>query len=232
MTSNIPEILLLCMEVEYITAINNALDKIWPTNGTKIKITTINERLNSLPPNTKYDLVVSPANSYGRLDGAFDGAISRFFCPKYDYHALTRVVQLELYEKWRGFAPPGTCTLVQFPENLKANAVDCRWVAICPTMHDPGDVRWDREIVYECVWSLMCAVEGHNRHSGQNRIQKVLMPPMAVGIGKVSKERWAEQTVLALKHFIDSVENPAKWKSLEWAQAEHYANDVADTWHC
>ncbi|KAJ5888828.1 hypothetical protein N7495_008869 [Penicillium taxi] len=232
MTSDIPEILLLCMDAEYIIAINKAFETKWPTYASKIKITPKYERLHTLPPTTKYDLVVSSANSYGRLDGGFNDAISKFFSPKNDYGALTRATQQALYRKWRGFAPPGTCTLVRFPEGLQGNAPGCRWLALCPTMREPSDVRWDREVVYECIWSLMCQVEGHNRNAspGQYRIRRLLMVPFAVGAGKVSKERWAEQTVLALKHFVDSVEHPAKWQSLEWGQAERYCNDVATTW--
>src|SRR5436305_394900 len=78
----------------------------------------------------------------------------------------------------RGFAPPGTCTLVEFPEQLKTNDRGCKWVALCPTMREPENVDWNREVVYECVWSLLCQVEGHNRGS-RERIRSVLMTPLA-----------------------------------------------------
>jgi hypothetical protein len=77
MTSNIPEIILLCMDKIFLTAFNDALEKTWQDHDTaKLKITPINERLNSLPEGATFDLIVSPANSYARLDGAFDHAIS------------------------------------------------------------------------------------------------------------------------------------------------------------
>lgn len=231
MTSNVPEILLLCQDKDFITAFNNALRTIWPNHTpTKLKITTINERLNSLPPSTSFDVVVSPANSYGRLDGAFDHAISKTFSPPDDYHALTRAAQLVLYDKWRGFAPPGTCTLVEFPTSLKKNDRGCKWVAICPTMREPEDVNWDREVVYECVWSLLCQVERFNRGSKGDGIQSMLMTPLAAGVGKVSKERWAAQTVLAMKHFVEAVEKPEMWKSLQWDQIERICDEVSASW--
>ncbi|KAJ5757599.1 uncharacterized protein N7511_006293 [Penicillium nucicola] len=217
MTTNLPEILLLCMDTDFIESYNTALKTHWPTHDpTTLKITPINERLNSLPADTTFDLIVSPANSYGRLDGAFDAAISRTFSPRHDYHALTRAAQTVLYEKWRGFAPPGTCTLVPFPGELKGNAFACEWVALCPTMREPGPAGWDREVVYECVWSLVGQVEGWNRGlegSGKGkgkRIERILMTPLAAGVGRVSKERWAAQTVLALKHFVDALERPER----------------------
>ncbi|KAJ5713172.1 uncharacterized protein N7483_010353 [Penicillium malachiteum] len=243
MTSNIPEILLLCMDNEYISAFEKALRSQWPDHTPdKIKITTINERLNSIPPATTFDLIVSPANSYGRLDGAFDDAISRTFSPREDYHALTRATQLVLYEKWRGFAPPGSCTLVEFPVPLKENPRACEWIAICPTMREPEDVNWDREIVYECVWSLLNQVEAYNRDlwkgsasqkSGSargKRINSMLLTPLAVGIGKVSKERWAAQMVLALKHFVDSIENAPVWSALEWDRIGRFGVELKKTW--
>ncbi|KAJ5107183.1 hypothetical protein N7456_003858 [Penicillium angulare] len=239
MTSNIPEIYLLCMDTDFITAFNTALQTIWPNHTpSKIKITTINERLNSLPPSTKYDLIVSPANSYGRLDGAFDHAISLTFSPRKDYHALTRATQLVLYDKWRGYAPPGSCTLAEFPEALKQNPPGCEWVAICPTMREPQNVNWDREIVFECIWSLLNQVEGHNRRlasgsehgSGGKRIESLLMPPLAAGIGKVSKERWAQQVVLAMKHFVEAIEKPEEWSGLNWDKIEVIGDEINDTW--
>ncbi|KAJ5101893.1 hypothetical protein NUU61_004115 [Penicillium alfredii] len=235
MTSNIPEILLLCMDAAFITAFHEALASQWPdASPAAVKVTLINERLNSLSADTKFDLIVSPANSYGRLDGAFDHAISKAFAPHDDYHALTRTAQETLYEKWRGFAPPGTCTLVEFPAALAQNARGCRWVGLCPTMREPEDARWNREVVYECVWSLLCEVEGWNRKTTGDdpgrRIGTVLMSPLAAGVGKVSNERWAAQTVLALKHFVEAVENPRRWGQLQWGTIERVGDEINDTW--
>ncbi|KAJ5817608.1 hypothetical protein N7447_007616 [Penicillium robsamsonii] len=232
MTTNIPEILLLCMDIRFMDAFNDALETTWPDhNPEKLKISLINERLNSLPEGTTFDLIVSPANSYARLDGAFDHAISMTFSPRQDYHALTRRAQTVLYEKWRGFAPPGSCTLVEFPHDLKQNKHGCEWVAICPTMREPSDARWDREVVYECVWSLLCQAEGHNRSvESARKIERILITPLAVGVGKVSKTRWAVQTVLALKQFVDAVERPVRWSNLGWKEIEEDSLEIEKTW--
>ncbi|PKY09289.1 macro domain-like protein [Aspergillus campestris IBT 28561] len=229
MTANIPEIILLCQDADFITAFHTAQQEHWPELPSKLTITPINSRLKSLDPSVTFDLVVSPANSYGRLDGAFDDAISLAFSPRDDYGALTRAVQTELYEKWRGFAPPSTCTLVRFPAPLEQNPRGCTWVAICPTMREPTNVVWDREVVYESIWSLLCQVEGHNRVSGE-KINSLLMPPLAAGVGRVSKERWSAQTVLAMKHFVDAVEKPERWGRMQWGEIMHDCDEVATTW--
>lgn len=235
-----PSITLLCMESEYITAFDAALSKQWPSfaqKDAKPQITVLNSTLEDVSPSQKFQLVVSPANSYGRLDGAFDDAISRAFClPHNEYGTLTRAAQKVLYERWRGFAPPGSCTLVPFPEQLcegpGANVWGCKWVAICPTMRRPQAVSWDREVVYECVWSLLCQVEGWNRQhdSEDDRIKTMLITPLATGVGLVSKERWAEQFVLALKHFVDALERPERWTQLGWRDITDDAREVEKTW--
>ncbi|EGC48451.1 conserved hypothetical protein [Histoplasma capsulatum var. duboisii H88] len=264
---DLPEILLLCREKENIVAFQDALRKHWPaitffspSSSTttspqptqqaeqKLKIIPLNERLNTVPHTQPFDLVVSPANSYGRLDGAFDDAISRTFClPDHPYLTLTRAAQKTLYERWRGYAPPGTCTLVPFPEEIvKAGKAlgGCRWVALCPTMRMPENVVWDREVVYKCVWSLMGEVEKWNREvreeggggeeggkeARRRRIDRILMPPLAVGVGKVSKERWAGQAVLAMKHFVDALERPERWGRLDWEELGKDSFEVETTW--
>lgn len=97
-------------------------------------------------------------------------------------------------------------------------------------MRRPYDVTWDREVVYECVWSLLCQVEGWNRGRSKDRIDSVLMTPLATGYGCVSKERWASQLVLALKHFVDALERPERWSRLDWGNIAKDAREVERTW--
>lgn len=250
MSNNIPTILLLCMEPQYIKAFEEAVATHWPSLHDKINLEILNSSLSYIaeerkdcrtgttnkPP--KFDLIVSPANSYGLLDGAFDDAISRTFCSGMGYHysTLTHAAQDVLYEKWRGFAPPGSCTLVRFPEVLlqeKAmNVFGCRFLGLCPTMRFPENVKWDREVVYEVVWALLCQVEGWNRGQGDeggDRIERVLMPPMATGVGRVPKERWAAQLVMALKHFVDALEKPERWSRLTWYDLHDEVVEVEKT---
>ncbi|KAE8345182.1 hypothetical protein BDV24DRAFT_114593 [Aspergillus arachidicola] len=231
---DIPEIILLCMEEKFITAFNEALPTQWPSfaDNPKVKITVLNMGLHAVPATTKFQLVVSPANSYGRLDGAFDDAISRKFCqPHHPYDTLTRAAQRVLYEKWRGFAPPGSCTLVPFPKDMEGtNAWGCKWVAICPTMRAPDNVTWDREVVYECVWSLLCQLESWNHNRSEDRIDSILMTPLATGVGRVSPQRWASQFILSMKHFVDALERPERWSQLGWRDIEEDVLEVEETW--
>ncbi|KAF9878309.1 hypothetical protein CkaCkLH20_04347 [Colletotrichum karsti] len=236
--SSIPQIQLLCMEKRHFDAFEKGR-KIWELHDS-VRVEMFECPLSWLPESVQFDTIVSPANSYGRLDGAFDDAISRVLSPRDDYLALTHVAQKKLYEQWRGFAPPGTCTLVRIPDDFHArsrNVWGARRVALCPTMRTPADVTWDHEVVYECIWSLLCAVDNHNRSvragkaaEGEEEIRSILMTPLATGVGRVSPERWASQAILAMNHFVEACENPAKWSKLEWSELEKHCEEVEATW--
>lgn len=236
----IPHIHLLCMNPVFSEAFAKAREEhLLPPS---LPITIHNWSLAQLPGHVQFDTIVSPANSYGRLDGAFDDAISRAFAPSDDYDGLTRAAQSKLYEQWRGFAPPGSCTLLKIPEEFherSRNIWGCQRVALCPTMRVPNDVRWDREVVYECVWSLLCAVDNHNRSVREGQampednelIRSILMTPLGTGVGRISPERWASQAVLAMKHFDDAADDPDKWSQLDWGQLGEYAFETEQTWN-
>ncbi|OAQ96503.1 hypothetical protein LLEC1_01391 [Akanthomyces lecanii] len=175
--------------------------------------------LSRLPSSVRVDAIVSPANSYGRLDGAFDDAISRALSPTDDYLALTRAAQAVLYKQYRGWAIPGSCTPVPIPAAFAArskNVWGVRHVLLCPTMRVPEDVTWDKDVVYQCVWSMLCAVEKHNETAAAgDRIEAILMTPLATGVGRVSEHVWAAQLLLALRHYSLAVENPDEFAALD-----------------
>ena len=227
---------LLFMHEKDKNAFDNAVAQLgWP--GT-IKFSTHQCRLSELPETVKFDTIVSPANSYGRLDGAFDDAISRAFSPRREYLALTHVVQKTLYEEYRGFAPPGTCTVIRIPDEFAAesrNVWGTKHLALCPTMRIPQVVTWDKEVIYECIWTLLCAIDRHNRRLGEDEtgsevIKTVLMTPLATGVGKVSEKRWAAQLVTAVKQYERAVANPETFSSLEPRDIFDLDNEIAATY--
>ncbi|KAF2702977.1 macro domain-like protein [Pleomassaria siparia CBS 279.74] len=236
-TTPIPSIHILCMEEIYITAWNDAA-KTYKLPAS-VKVSIHHDRLAELPSHVKFDAIVSPANSYGRMDGGFDDALSRAFSPKQDYLALTRIVQKRLYAEWRGYAPPGSCTMVDLgdaSETLQGNEWGCRYLALCPTMKVPQNVLWDREVVYECVWALLTSVDKHNRKiteeagEQEREIKSVLMTPLATGYGRWSPERWAAQAVLAIRHFMEAVENGNKWSLMVTFKALGHCEDLERTY--
>lgn len=153
-----------------------------------------------------------------------------------------------LYARWRGFAPPGTSTLLPLAGTpCEANAAGCAYVALCPTMRFPESVAWHHEIVYNCVWSLLVAIDEHNarveelereKQDGEGtgneekegkeerRIESVVMTGLATGVGRVPVAECAKQMALAFAHYHEAKTNPERWSSLSWNQICRYPLDV------
>ncbi|PCH37712.1 macro domain-like protein [Wolfiporia cocos MD-104 SS10] len=188
------------------------------------------------PPYSHFDCIVSPANSYGIMDGGFDYYLSVALSPPKDIMALTRVAQAAIKARFYGFAPPGTCTLVPLPAVLRQNArfPHCRVLAVCPTMRTPEYVNWHRDLVYNTMWSLLTEVERWNEGaSEEERIRKVAMTGLATGIGGVDKEVCARQMVIAIKHFLSarSAEGRKKWAQEDfphWSDVFPIASEVRE----
>lgn len=167
-----------------------------------------------------FDCIVSPANSYGIMDGGsvsdlqlrpptcsanillrFDFYLSMTFSPPNDFHVLTRLVQAAIRNRYYGFAPPGSCILVP---GLPPNDFSCKTIAVCPTMRYPEEMTWHKDIVYNTMWSLLVELENWNKKvdDEENKIKRVLMTGLGTGIGKIPAADCARQMALAVKHFL------------------------------
>ncbi|KAI9067399.1 macro domain-like protein [Trametes sanguinea] len=189
----------------------------------KDRVSFVHAKFEDLKTNY-FDCIVSPANSFGRFDGGFDQILTETLAPADDPSALTHAAQRVLYQRWRGYAPPGTCTLIPLVNTpCYPNKFGCRYIALCPTMRLPGPVNWHKEIVYNCVWSLLVEIDRHNARaaeegSGLTPITSVGMTGLATGIGMVSAAVCARQTSLAFAHFYEAKTHPEKWSALEWPE--------------
>jgi O-acetyl-ADP-ribose deacetylase (regulator of RNase III) len=251
----LPKINLLCRFETSSVAFQNAVNKYFPTLYEAANITIHSCSLAKLPSEVQFDAIVSPANSYGFMDGAFDDAISIALSPnsREGYGWTTKKVQTTLYQKWRGYAPPGSCTIVDVRKDSAWHDIKraelngkhtgealeesgdhkggCKYIALCPTMRVPQEVKWDREVIFECIWSLLCAVDVHNRETNDPKLQikSILMTPLATGVGKVSEAKWAAQCVMAMKYWVEAVENPEKWSKLQWEDVYDGSSNMLDS---
>ena len=96
------------------------------------------------------------------LHNRFDLELSRIFQgTSQDTYALTDHFQAALRARWAGFAPPGSCTLVPLPAGVSGRGGN-RWgthtLAVLPTMKRPERVGWNRELVYNAMWTLLCEI--------------------------------------------------------------------------
>lgn len=236
---SLPHIHLLLQSHTARDTFSAALNK-YNVTATQLSYTVHACTLAELDDNLTFDLVVSPANSYGILDGGFDHAISRAWSPVGDYLALTRAVRGQLYgSSCRGFVVPGSCEIVRIPEGFRGKlrygngmGWGCKFIAICPTMRTPMRLvaASDREVVYECVWSLLGKLERHNKEADEgDQVRGILMTPLGTGAGGLSEQKWAEQTVLAIKHHLEAVQSEGKWRNLKWREAYEMTDAVAET---
>ncbi|RPD77341.1 macro domain-like protein [Lentinus tigrinus ALCF2SS1-7] len=264
MTTRVPHLIFIARSPALVDAWRRAVGRYFPSPSAQEQDQDQDEdaggglfsvragRLEDLPAGEiAHECVVSPANAFGIMDGGFDLALSQAFRgPSADMYALTDHVQTHLRTRWAGYAPPGSCTLVPLPEAVAGrdgNRWGTRVVAVVPTMKRPEEVGWNRELVYNAMWALLCEVgrwnaevdaeavagatgtEGAGTGSGKRtRIWRILMTGLGTGAGGVSAERCAAQMVLAVKHYAEAGALPARlrWESEE---VERRVREVEET---
>jgi len=175
---------------------------------------------------TSFDCIVSPANSYARLDGAFDLVISKMFAPD-DPDRVTDHCQEYLYAIYNGYQPTGTSLLIPM-HNIGNNRYKCKYILHCPTMRIPSNCTWNKEVVYNCMWSLLCEVRRHNSTVKGNKIRDILVTGLGTGIGRFPSETCAKQMICAYKHFLRNLKKQEK--NTSWKEIHDTSLDIEETW--
>lgn len=164
-----------------------------------------------------FDCLVSPANSFGLMDGGADAAIAKMFGPLF-----VREVQRRILVEYLGEQPVGTSVLVETGHPKHP------YVAHTPTMRVPMPIA-HTDNVYRAMWAMLLAVHAHNQ-SHTRRIDTVAVPGMGTGAGRVPFAEAARQMALAYRHFL------APPTSLDWdfatARQEviRYGGDLGLEW--
>lgn len=121
---------------------------------------------------TQADCIVSPANSFGMMDGGVDGPIN------YALNYIDKRMVRPYIQKWfHGEQPVGTCVI--FP----TGQTNYRYLAHTPTMVIPKDVTETRN-PYHAFRALLREIINHNRR--HNDIKKILMTGFCTGAGGFS----------------------------------------------
>ncbi len=136
-----------------------------------------------------YDCMVSPANSFGLMDGGVDAAITRYFGI-----GLMRRVQQRILDEFLGEQPVGTSLIVETGHSKHP------FLAHTPTMRVPMPIsRTDN--VYTAMRAMLLAVRRHNLQSDR-RIEIVVCPGLGTGVGQVPGDEAARQMALAYRHYL------------------------------
>lgn len=126
-----------------------------------------------------YDCLVSPANSFGLMDGGVDAAITAFFGDQ-----LMARVQERILMEFLGEQPVGTSMVVA------TGHAEHPWLAHSPTMRVPMDIR-GTDHVYKAMLATIQAVARANELGAG--IAHVVCPGLGTGYGRMSADEAARQ---------------------------------------
>lgn len=148
------------------------------------------------------DAILSPANSFGFMDGGIDLAYSHFF--GWD---LQDRLQETLRHQYAGELPVGTATVVP------TNHGDIPYLVSAPTMRVPGDIA-DTVNVYLAFRAALIAVKQ------SNVIRSLLSPALGTGVGGMPVERAARQMYAA---YAEVMLGDVQWRSSARGVLQHHA---------
>lgn len=159
-------------------------------------VTVVCDNLAHFLDTIEVDCVVSPANSYGLMDGGFDLALSGYFG-----WGLQERVQEYIVKNFKGEQPVATSFIID-------TGKDDIMLIHTPTMRRPFAVK-DPMIVYQCTrTSLMCALE--------NNVESIVIPAFCGEYGEVSPKVIAKLMYEAYKQIM----NPPS--HIDWDYAERW----------
>ena len=151
------------------------------------------------------DALVSPANSFGVMDGGLDAAIRAKLGGQ-----IETAVQQRILDEHHGELPVGSAEVVPTGH--------ARWpfLVVAPTMRVPESVAQTLNS-YLAFRGALLAIARHNQTSTRKRIESVVVPGLGTGIGAMDARRCAGQMRIALDH----VKKPARIPSFSMIHEIH-----------
>jgi O-acetyl-ADP-ribose deacetylase (regulator of RNase III) len=153
------------------------------------------------------DAVVSPANSFGFMDGGIDLAYRRYFGMD-----LQSRVQAKIRSDFRGELPVGQATVVATGNETVP------YLVAAPTMRVPDRIG-DTVNVYLAFRATLLAVLAHNDET-PSAINSIRVPALGTGIGAMPFSRAARQMHAA---YVSVFEAP-EWLKDPTAILVHHEN--------
>jgi O-acetyl-ADP-ribose deacetylase (regulator of RNase III) len=153
------------------------------------------------------DAVVSPANSFGFMDGGIDLAYCRYFGMD-----LQSRVQAKIRNEFRGELPVGQATVVPTGNET------IPYLVAAPTMRVPDQIG-DTVNVYLAFRATLLAVLAHNDET-LSAIHSIRVPALGTGIGAMPFARAARQMQAA---YVSVFEAP-EWLKDPTAILTHHEN--------
>lgn len=179
----------------YLLDKNEAMVEAWKKEFSNCEdVEIINAYLGKFLSTHDIGCVVSPANSYGLMDGGYDLAIVDYFG-----YELERAVQRKILKECRGEQTVGTSLWVDIPDS------DVKLIHT-PSMRVPSLIK-DPMVVYFCTRStLLLALK--------KKVKSIVIPAFGGACGGLRPRTIAR----LMREAYDQVMNPPE--ELDWSYAE------------
>ena len=192
----------------------NAWHKYFESFGEVEDIEIVNEDFTTfMDKHPNIEAVVSPANSFGLMDGGYDKAITDYFGER-----LMKEVQKTIMLKWHGEQPVGTSITVpirgRIVPNKKRGLMAKKYAILIhtPSMRTPEQIT-DSRIIYQCMRTTL--IEAMNQE-----VESIVIPTFGGLTGKVPCDVIAKMMFLAYKQIHNQPEE------ITWAYALHIAKEL------
>lgn len=164
--------------------------------------------------NQDVDAIVSPANSFGLMDGGYDKAIIDYFGEE-----LMNDVKNMILQDWYGEQPVGTSITVPivnkfiYKQIADEKVIPCHPILIhTPTMRTPETIV-DSRIIYQCMRTTLIEAIKQN-------VEHIVIPAFGGLTGRVPCEEIARMMYLAYKQVFNQ---PSE---LNWGYALYIAKSL------
>lgn len=160
------------------------------------KVILINDDFKNFMKNNKDKIqcVVSPANSFGLMDGSYDLVLTEWYG-----NQLQERVQKYIIENFYGEQPVGTSFIISTNK-------DNQYLIHTPTMRTPQEIT-DPRIIYQCMRTTLIVAK-------KNNIKSILIPMFGSHIGNVKPQIVAKMMWQA----FNQINNPPK--QINWDYVE------------
>ncbi|MGA2216695.1 MAG: macro domain-containing protein [Terracidiphilus sp.] len=156
------------------------------------------------------DAIVSPANSFGFMDGGIDAIYRTHFGP-----VIQERVQQMIAERHHGELLVGAADLVETGRN------DIPYMIVAPTMRVPM-VLTDSVNAYLAARAVLLHIKHHKFESGPEKgrplaekIQRIAFPGLGTGVGQLGPNTCAKQLRTAIDEVLLGLNAPPR----TWAEA-------------
>lgn len=158
------------------------------------KVKTVNSDLKTFLMNNKVQCVVSPANSFGLMDGGYDLALTNWYGTQ-----LQERVQDYIIKNFYGEQAVGTSFIIETNK-------DNQYLIHTPTMRTPEEIV-DARIIYQCMRETLILAK-------KNNIESILIPMFGAHTGNVKPQIVAQMMLKAYQQ----VNNPPT--KIDWNYVE------------